>query len=115
MPRPLLGKPSVSVCLDFHESDGGRQSTDALQDLVKLTRPCFWRLLPRFVGRELLSVLLFLSFLGTGFWSGVPFPLVIPFVGVRFGFFIPSYCLGTPLLAGEHAGQREGKDVPVSL
>ena len=44
-----------------------RQSADALQDLVNLTRPCYWRLLTRFLGQELLAFLFFFFFLGTGF------------------------------------------------
>ena len=51
VPRPLLRQPSLSFCLDFQESDEGLQSADAPQDLVKLTRPCSWRLLTRFVGQ----------------------------------------------------------------
>ena len=67
VPHPLLGQPLLSIRLDLQESDGGLQSSDALQDLVNLTRPFSWRLLPRFVGRELLYVLLFIFFPGTGF------------------------------------------------
>ena len=74
--RPLLGKLSLSVRLEFQESDIRRQSADALQDLVELTGFCFWSLLPPFAGRELFFIffLLSLSFV-TGFQSGVPFPL----------------------------------------
>ena len=53
--------------LDLQESNGGRQIAHALQDLVDLTRPCSWRLLPQFFGQELLAVLFFLFFLGTDF------------------------------------------------
>ena len=64
----MLGHPLLSVCLDLQESDGGHQSADALQDLVELTRPYSWRLLPRFVAQEHLAVLfLFFFFFGTGF------------------------------------------------
>ena len=63
-----------------------------------------------------MSVLFFFFLLlGTSFWDGVTLPLGLPFVGVRVGFFAPFYCIGAPLLAGEHAVQREGKDVSVSL
>ena len=43
------------------------------------------------------------------------FPLVQPFVGVCVRFSAPFYRLGAPSPEGEHAGQREGNDVPVLL
>ena len=67
VPCPLLGQPSLSVCLDLQDIDGGCQSADALQDLVDLTRPCSWRLMTGFVGQEIPAVLFFLLFLSTGF------------------------------------------------
>ena len=45
----------------------------------------------------------------------MPLPLVISFVGVIVGFFAPFDCLGEPHPDGEHASQREGKYVMVSL
>ena len=67
MSSTLLGQPLLSVRLDLQESDEGRQSADDLQDLVELTRPYSWRLLPRFATQEHLAVLFFLFFLGTSF------------------------------------------------
>ena len=64
---PLLGQLSLYVRLNFQERDGECQSADDLQYQVELTRPCFWSLLPCFVGCELLSILLFLFVLRTGF------------------------------------------------
>ena len=97
MPRPLLGHPLLSVWLDLKENDGGRQSADALQDLVDPTRPCSCHLLTRFVSRKFLAVLLLvLLFLSTDFRSGVPFPLGTPLIIGRIGVFAPSYRLRTP-------------------
>ena len=45
----------------------------------------------------------------------MPFPLGHTFVGVRVGLFSPFDCIGAPHPAGEHAVQREGKDILVSL
>ena len=63
----LLGQPLLFIYLNLQESNGGHQSANDLQDLVELTRSCYWRFLPRFVGQEILAVLFFLFFLGTGF------------------------------------------------
>ena len=40
VPSPLLWQPLLSERLDLQESDGGRSSAGALQDLVNLTIPC---------------------------------------------------------------------------
>ena len=86
----MLGKPSLSIRLDLQESDRRRQSADALQDLIDLTGPCFWRLLPPFSVRELLDIFVLISFsFGTGFQSGVLFPLGPLFGICRIGIFIP--------------------------
>ena len=67
LPR-TLGQPSLAACLDLQESDRGRHIGGAIHDLVDMTRPCSWRLLLRFVGRELLAVLFFFFFfVGTDF------------------------------------------------
>ena len=89
-PSPFLGQLSFSVRLYLSESDIRRYSADALQDLVELTRFYVWRLLPPFVGRELLVIFFLLSFsFGTGFQSGVPFPLGLLFSVCHIGNFIP--------------------------
>ena len=81
----------LSFRLDFQESDIRCHVTDALQDLVKLTGFCFWHLLPPFAGREILVIFFLLSFsFGTGFQSGVPFPLGPLFSVCRIGNFIPT-------------------------
>ena len=89
-PCPLLGQLSLSVRLDFQDSDIRCHSADALHDLVELTGFCFWRLLPTFSGWELLVIFFLLSFsFVTGFQSGVPFPLGLLFSVCRIGNFIP--------------------------
>ena len=45
----------------------------------------------------------------------VPLPLGPPFVGIHIGLFYPFNRIGAPHPAGEHAVQREGKDVPIFL
>ena len=80
VPRPLLRQPQISIRLDWQEINGGHQSADALQDLVKMTGPCSRRLLPHFVGRKLLAVLFFvLLFFETDFRARVTLPLGYPF------------------------------------
>ena len=89
-PRPILGQLLLFVCLYSQEIDIQRHRADALQDLVELTGFCFWRLLPPFSGRELLVIFFLLSFsFGTGFQSGVPFPLGPIFIVCRIGNFTP--------------------------
>ena len=59
---PLLGQMLLSIRLYLQESDRQRQSADALQDLIKLTGFCFWRLLTPFYGRGILHVFFLLYF-----------------------------------------------------
>ena len=62
-----------------------------------------------------MAILFLLFFLGTGFLSGVPYPLGLSFLGVSVGFFAPFNRLRAPRPSSEHADQREMKDVQVFL
>ena len=80
----------LSFCLEFQESDIRCHSADDIQDLVKMTGFCFWHLLPPFAGREILVIFFLLSFsFGTGFQSGVLFPLGPLFSVCCIGNFVP--------------------------
>ena len=77
--------------------------------LLALTAPLFR---PRSFGCPLLLLLPRQWIFSRDVFPTSPPP---PFVGVRFGFSSPFNCLVAPHPAGEHVGQREGKDVPVLL